>query len=112
MPTVDISELPEPAFDEKCEWCERDVARTETANINGEVYDLCSACSASVCRLCGIEKEAWSESHTHHVSYLFDITVTVCRDCHNMIHHEDGFHDELEPVYSRSRAGSLGIEFR
>jgi hypothetical protein len=26
---------------------------------------------------------------THHVSYVFDITMPVCSDCHKKIHHSD-----------------------
>ena len=37
----------------------------------------------------------------HHTSYRPERVVPVCETCHNRIHHEDGYHDGLEPDNKR-----------
>lgn len=38
-----------------------------------------------------------SETEIHHVMYKPQVVVIVCKECHERIHHQDGFHDELDP---------------
>lgn len=68
-------------------------------------FHLCIRCSHSICRLCG---DSVDELEFHHVSYLFDTGLKVCKDCHHTIHHGDE-HDDLEPTITRSRAEEMDI---
>lgn len=56
-----------------------------------------SADTWEICLLCE-EKTPAGLMNDHHVAYEPDeITIRVCRECHRRIHHEVGYHDELEP---------------
>ena len=67
----------------------------------------CRSCRSNVCRLCDNESE---RLEFHHASYIYDIGLSVCKDCHNRIHHEDGFHDHLEPEITRSTAQEWDLD--
>jgi hypothetical protein len=70
-------------------------------------FRWCIRCTTSVCRIC---KENSQQVHKHHCSYLFDITVRLCEECHMKVHHEDGFYDDLAPTITRSKAQALGVD--
>ena len=52
------------------------------------------------CTVCLEEKE---NCHEHHTSYEPEKTRTVCASCHYRIHHESGYHDDIEPDFMRRR---------
>lgn len=42
------------------------------------------------------------EMHEHHTQYEpVQETITVCNPCHQLIHHRDGYRDDLKPEQSR-----------
>lgn len=53
-----------------------------------------------VCPLC--DKLCYpSDIQEHHVSYVPEETMRICRSCHAKIHNCEGFRDDLEPDMSR-----------
>lgn len=70
-------------------------------------FRWCVKCKGEVCRLC---REQVEKLETHHCSYLYDITIRVCPDCHQRIHHEDNYYDGFVPAITRSHAEEIGIE--
>lgn len=79
----------------------------------GEAYDYCSNCGEEppgfsepkpTCVACG-ERES---QLNHHTSYLFNITVRVCRTCHTIIHMDDDRFEELQPNMGRMEAHERG----
>lgn len=54
-----------------------------------------------LCHICYREREKLQD---HHISYDPEITIQVCLECHNRIHNEDGFHDDLKPEMTREEA--------
>ena len=73
-----------------------------------EPFGKCPEC-AFRCELCEEKTLETGGLHRHHTSYLFDMTMLVCRSCHLKIHNVDGFCDDLRPALSRSRAEDLGL---
>lgn len=89
----------------KCQFCGVDDAVIFESETPLGTFRFCKLCNIKVCRLCQNE----AELETHHCSYLYDITIEVCPECHGKIHQENGFHDELKPEITRKRAKELGI---
>jgi len=57
------------------------------------------------CELCGEQKGGT----THHVSYVYNVTIDVCSQCHNRIHDTTDKYSEYQPRYSRSEAVEAGM---
>lgn len=55
----------------------------------------------SQCTVCDRYEQFLEE---HHTSYLPERTVDCCKDCHQRIHHEHGFREDLEPDHTRTEA--------
>jgi Rad3-related DNA helicase len=55
------------------------------------------------CDVCSEEKYH-KHVHKHHVSYMRNRFIRACRDCHQRIHHEEGFRDDLKPAMTRAEA--------
>lgn len=56
------------------------------------------------CSICGIIEHKGA-FHEHHIRYIGPEKICiVCKDCHQRIHHDGGFYDELQPELSRSEA--------
>lgn len=90
----------------------------EPQNINefdGEEHYWCPRCNEpmptqdysddELCCLCGEEPI----SASHHISYVYDITIEVCRGCHDRIHDTTAKYDELKPIYKRRVAIEKGF---
>jgi len=48
----------------------------------------CPYCNPTTCAKCG-RGGSVTEIHNHHVSYMYDITVPLCADCHEQVHFDD-----------------------
>lgn len=107
---VDVIDIPYP-----CEDCGREL----TAKTSPQVCEKCRhqrevdslegvAVDLEYCEVCNgiLHPEHRAQ---HHTSYHPEETMLVCDTCHAKIHHRDGFHDELLPDMSRSRAEELGL---
>lgn len=57
------------------------------------------------CELCGENRAGAS----HHVSYLFDITIRVCSECHGRIHDSTEKYEEYQPAMPRKVAIEKGF---
>jgi hypothetical protein len=53
--------------------------------------------SAHRCRLCNSTERI----EEHHTSYFPEKTTHLCHNCHQKVHHENGFHDTLQPEQKR-----------
>lgn len=58
------------------------------------------------CMVCGSSYDR-DYMEGHHTSYDPEERVLVCRDCHNKIHHKDGFRDDLIPDDSATDGNNL-----
>jgi len=55
------------------------------------------------CCICG-SRDAVEE---HHRDYIPEITVPLCKECHERVHHEDGFGEEYRPKKHEERKSFL-----
>jgi len=92
----------------KCQYCgyEDNGELNERQETPVGTVTFCFKNCLSVCRLC--EQEA-DKLEKHHCSYLYDLTIRLCEDCHYRVHHEDGFYDELKPHLTRRKAREIGV---
>jgi hypothetical protein len=58
----------------------------------------------------GVKQPVSKPIHKHHISYLPEVVINVCSSSHSKIHHRDGFHDELEPDFSRKEWLKMGVD--
>lgn len=64
------------------------------------------------CNLCGLYGQKGG-FEAHHIRYTASETLCiVCGDCHRRIHHDDGYHDDLQPENSRGWAKDNGFRLR
>lgn len=59
------------------------------------------------CDVCGGEKYH-KHVHRHHIDYGRNMFIWACRECHERIHNEDGFRDNLLPDKARQDVKELG----
>lgn len=79
-----------------------------------EIFTYCSHCKdpfpenpngTKMCEICNEQPY----SLTHHISYVFNITIDICTTCHGLIHSSNDHLKEYAPVYNRSVAMEKGI---
>jgi len=59
----------------------------------------------SECRICGSQNAV----EEHHRKYVpAEITIPLCRECHERVHHGDGFGEEYRPKDHEERKSFLG----
>jgi hypothetical protein len=59
-----------------------------------------------LCHICFRDRDTLQD---HHISYDPEMTIQTCLECHNRIHNEANFRDELKPDMTREEAKEAGI---
>lgn len=105
--------LYKPRFPPRPE-CDRCGEKMSQVKYGDEMFTYCSRCGDPfpedprdhpVCEICGDVRV----QEYHHLSYVFNTTIGVCRMCHGRIHDLSDHLSELQPVYKRDDAIKLGI---
>lgn len=79
-------------LDNNIRYCSDDCRESEQSNM--------------VCTICGMQISD-REKNFHHVSYIPEEGITVCKSCHAGIHMKPGFCDCLKPDMSREDAENI-----
>lgn len=85
-----------------CEDCGKKMVQFHEENMS---YWGCPDCDdpekvKKICRGC------WHKEHCvlHHISYIPEVTVPMCSECHTKLHQENPFLSHLDPDMTRREA--------
>lgn len=67
------------------------------------INETCAICK-DICSICKKEKSGKQVYISHHISYDKDITIRVCRPCHNWMHGRQVYGHPFKTEYGKDMA--------